>query len=100
MTPAQEKLLVFSDRLAQWSLPAFALTAAASIAMQNVIWLGVAAWLLAMHLRRRWVLPAPAVAWPLLGLAAVLVVSSLAAGRLNASFFGVRKVGLMAVFFL
>ncbi|NTV52113.1 MAG: hypothetical protein HGA76_03750, partial [Candidatus Firestonebacteria bacterium] len=87
-------------RLQNWSLAAFALFAVASIALQNLAWVAVAAWLAGMAARREWKIPATPANAPLLLLGAMLVLSSLFAGVLNPSFFGLRKVGLMAVFFL
>ncbi len=89
-----------AERLAGWALPGFALFAVASIALQNLVFLALAGWLLAMAWRRRWDLPATPLNWPLFLLGAALLLSSLAAGYLNGSLFGLRKVGLMAVFFL
>ncbi|MEW6517482.1 MAG: O-antigen ligase family protein [candidate division FCPU426 bacterium] len=88
-----------AERLGRWSLTAFALFAVASISLQNFIWLAAAAWVLGMAWRRGWKLPDTPVTLPLLLLAAVLVLSSFLAGRLNPSLFGVRKVGLMLAFF-
>lgn len=89
-----------AERLAGWALPGFALFAVASIALQNLVFLALAGWLLAMAWRRRGDLPATPLNWPLFILGAALLISSLAAGHLNGSLFGLRKVGLMAVFFL
>lgn len=89
-----------AERLARWSLAAFALFAVASISLQNFAWLAVGAWVFLMASRKNWRLPSTPATLPLLLLAAVLVLSSLWFGRLNPSWFGLRKVGLMAVFFV
>lgn len=89
-----------AERLACWSLTVFALFAAASISLQNFAWVAAGAWVFLMARGRNWRLPATPATLPLLLLAAVLVGSSLLFGRLNPSLFGLRKVGLMAVFFV
>jgi heptosyltransferase III len=89
-----------AERLARWSLTAFALFAVASISLQNFAWLAVAAWVFLMARQRNWRLPSTPITLPLLLLAAALVLSSLLFGRLNPSIWGLRKVGLMAVFFV
>jgi len=88
------------DRIADGGLAVFALTAVASIVLQNLAFVAVAAWVAGMISRRRAAFRPSALNWPLLLLGAVLVASSLLAGVLNASLFGLRKVGLIAVFFL
>jgi ADP-heptose:LPS heptosyltransferase/O-antigen ligase len=100
LIPLRDRLARAAERVAGWALPGFALSAVASIALQNLVFLALAAWLLAMAWRRRWALPATPLNWPLFLLGSALLVSSLLAGHVNGSLFGLRKVGLMAVFFL
>lgn len=94
------RMALAAERTAGWALPAFALFAAASIALQNLVFLALAAWVLGMALRRKWRITATPMNWPLLLLGAALVLSSLFAGYWNGSVFGLRKVGLIGVFFL
>ncbi|MCK5242801.1 O-antigen ligase family protein [bacterium] len=89
-----------AERLSCWALTVFAFFAVASIAMQNFVFLAIAAWLISMGLKREWNFTRTPLNWPLLLLAAVLILSSVLAGRLNPTIFGLRKVGLLAVFFL
>jgi len=88
------------ERLSYWALSVFAFFAVASIAMQNFVFLAIGAWVVGMGLRGKWRITPTPMNWPLLLLAVVLVLASVWAGRLNPSIFGLRKVGLMAVFFL
>ncbi len=95
-----EAWLIGCRRWQTWTLAAFALFAVASIALQNLIWFSAAAWVAGMLIRRDWkIKPSPA-NLPLLLLGGGLVVSSVLAGTLNSSFFGLRKAGLMVIFFL
>ncbi|MBN1596008.1 O-antigen ligase family protein [candidate division FCPU426 bacterium] len=87
------------DRIAQISVLFFAFTAVASTSMQNIIFFGVLSGLLYMAHTRQWRLVSTPMNMPLLLLALILVVSSLVNGRLNPSLFGIRKVGLMVIFF-
>ncbi|MCD4812157.1 O-antigen ligase family protein [bacterium] len=88
------------QRFSFWALSVFAVFAVASIALQNFIFLALVAWIIGMGLKRRWqVVPTP-MNLPLLLLGIALVAASIWAGRMNPSLFGLRKVGLFAVFFL
>jgi len=100
MQSFRERAALAAERLTGWSLPVFALFAAASIAMQNIIFLAFAAWIFGMALRRKWRVTSTSMNWPLLLLGVALLFSSVLAGYLNPSLYGLRKVGLMAVFFL
>ncbi len=89
-----------AERMVGWALPMFAMVAVASISLQNIIYVAVAAWLLGMGLRKKWSLVKTPMNWPLICLAAILFASSLWAGRLNPSIFGLKKIGIMSIFFL
>jgi ADP-heptose:LPS heptosyltransferase/O-antigen ligase len=89
-----------ANRVAGWALPGFALFAVASIALQNLVFVALAAWCFGMAWRRKWVVRATPLNFPLLLLGLTLLASSLLAGYLNPSLYGLRKVGLMAIFFL
>lgn len=88
-----------AERMVGWALPMFALAAVASISLQNIIYVAVAAWLLGMGLRKKWSLVNTPMNWALICLAAALFAFSLWAGRLNPSIFGLKKIGIMAIFF-
>ncbi len=100
MNQTYRPVAVPAERFSRWSLAVFALAAVASIALQNFIFLAIAAWVISMGARRAWKITSTPLNWPLLLLAAALVLSSLLFGRLNPSLFGLRKAGLMAIFFL
>ncbi len=100
LTPKSAAWALITERIARWSVPFFALVAVASISMQNIIYLGLAAWVVWVLLTRRPFFIKTPINWPLILLAVVLIGASLWEGRLNSSLFGVRKVGLMLIFFM
>jgi ADP-heptose:LPS heptosyltransferase/O-antigen ligase len=100
MNIARPLIVIRAERLSHWALTVFAFFAVASIAMQNFVFLAIAAWLISMGLKRQWLFTRTPLNWPLLLLAGVLILSSVLAGRMNPTIFGLRKVGLIAIFFL
>ncbi|MBN1596633.1 O-antigen ligase family protein [candidate division FCPU426 bacterium] len=100
MTVQSTLALLRLQRFSLWALAVFAFFAVASIAMHNFIFLAIGAWMAGMFWKRDFKLAPTPMNWPLLLLAAVLVAASLWAGRMNPSIFGLRKVVLMAAFFL
>ncbi len=99
-SPQVTALSLSMERIAHWSIPFFALVAVASISMQNIIYLGLAAWVVWLVLSKRAFFIKTPINWPLILLGLVLIASSLWEGRLNSSLFGIRKVGLMLIFFM
>jgi len=81
------------------SLALFSFFAVFSIALQNLVFIAVAAWVVVRTVRRDWAWPKSAITWPLLGLACGLVLASVLEGSVNGSLFGFRKVALAVIFF-
>lgn len=95
-----KQLSLKAERLASWSIPFFALIAVASISLQNVIYLGLVAWLVWLIISKRPFFVNSPINWPLLLLGLVLIVASLWEGRVNGSWFGLRKSGMILIFFM
>lgn len=100
MSPRLRAAGVLAERLARGCFAVFALAAVASVSLQNFAYLSLAAWMAAWAWKRQVRPVRTPLDWPLLLLAAVLVLASVAAGQVNGSWFGIRKVGIMAIFFL